>query len=548
MSSDPGDRCMPAKTTVGRWGGELLGLFLAALLPASGQGMQYVIHSRARLFPDVGPGVSSLKRDAAGRYYILAEPASTVLVFDSAGRRVGQIPNANSQGATIRYAVSIDFDSEGLLYVADRGDNAVKIFTAAGALVRSVPVTAPTSVVALSDGQFAITKLQSKRLVEVMDQTGATVRTFGDPIDEPGSVAPAESVHGSSFVKQPLPVVDRGRITGDSLGNIYFVFTNATDPTIQRFDRYGYSAYDSVLAATAFGALSGRNGREIDLGYTMSAVTGATTVSTWTDLHSVKASMYTGSRGHGGQLTGGGPGTTGAGSNGGSTPGASAADSSTPDIAGASSDLDTEMVSFDGQSASANSESALLLPPGLGAGGLFMPGLMGMGLADPFHFGGIRGAGLGNFGAEGPRPEFFGGRPPDGAEGFGHFHGGGGMYRAAATLRVGLDDPSKHQLEKPAITAVGVDPQTQEAWATIGDMLAHLDRNGNLVDAYYVTITGDTSIRPTAVLVEPDRILIASDPWGIYEFPRPDKSAPVGGAQGTLAPQQLPPTPAPGTR
>jgi hypothetical protein len=113
------------------------------------------------------------------------------------------------------------------------------------------------------------------------------------------------------------------------------------------------------------------------------------------------------------------------------------------------------------------------------------------------------------------------------------------MYRAAATLRLGLDDPSKHQLEKPVITAVGIDPLTQEAWATIGDMLAHLDRNGNLVDAYYVTITGDTSIRPTAVLVEPDRILIASDPWGIYEFPRPDKSAP---AQGTLAPQQLPPT------
>jgi hypothetical protein len=518
---------MPANRGMRRSGGELLVLFLLALLPASGQGMQNVLHSGARLFPTVGPGVSALKRDAAGHYYILADPANTVLVFDSSGRRLGQIPNANSRGATIHYAVSIDLDPHGLLYVADRGDNAIKIFTSSGAPVANISVTAPTSVVALSDGQFAVTKLQSKRLVQIMDQSGATIRTFGDPTDQPNAAAAAQPVPGTSSAKQPLPVVDRGRITGDPSGNIYFAFTTLDDPAIQRFDRYGYSAYDSVLPATDFGALSGRNGREVQLGYTMSSVTGPATVSTWTDLHSVKTSVYTGSRGHGGQLYTGGLSGNGAGSAGGSAGGSPATDSSTSAIAADSSDLPSAIVSYDGQSASADSDSEFLLPPGLGSPGLFMPGMMGMGLADPFHFGGIRGAGLGNFGAEGPRPETFGGRPPDGSEGFGHFHGGGGTYRAAATLRLGLDDPSKHQLEKPVITAVGIDPQTQDAWAAIGEMLAHLDTNGNLVDTYYVTITGDTTIRPTALLVEADRILIASDPWGIYEFPRPDKSSPA---------------------
>jgi len=537
---------MPRKERVGLWVGGLLVLFLAVLLPVSGQGMQYVLHSRARLFSDVGPGVSALKRDAAGHYYILAEPASTVLIFDSAGRRVGQIPNANSGGATIRYAVGIDLDTHGLLYVADRGDNAVKIFASNGALLASVPVTAPTSVVALSEGQFAVTKLQSKRLVQIMDQTGASIRTFGDPADQPGSGATPQAVPATPSAKQPLPVLDRGRITGDSAGNIYFVFTTLADPAIQRFDRYGYSAYDSVLSAAAFGALSGR-GRDIELGYTMSGATGAATVSTWTDLHSVKTSVYTGSRGHGGQVTNGGLGKTGAGSGTTGAGGSSAADSATSAIAGDSSDLDTEILTFDGQSSSADSDSSLLLPPGLSSTGLFMPGLMGMGLADPFHFGGMRGAGLGNFGAEGPRPESFGGRSLDGSEGFGHFHASGGMYRAAATLRVGLDDPSKHKLEKPAITAVGIDPQTQEAWAAIGDMLAHLDSGGNLLDAYYVTITGETTVRPTAILVEPDRILLASDPWGIYAFPRPDKpsAAPGPSPQGTLNLQKLPPAPSP---
>ena len=509
---------------------KVLAFVLVMLSPAAGQGMQYVVHSETRAFPTIGPDVTALKRDTAGNYYILAQPASAVFVFDSAGRPKGQIPNANSHGVTIRYAVSIDLDSQGNLYVADRGANAIRIFSAGGAHIADVAVTAPTSVVALSDGQFAVTKLQSKHLVQIMDRTGAIIRTFGDPADLGTLARTAQALPATVSAAQPVPVVDRGRITGDSRGNIYFAFTSLADPALQRFDRYGYSAYDSVMPATDFGALGGRNGRDIELGYTMSGVTGPDSVTAWTDLHSVKASV--------GRSGGGRRGRGGAGSdNNGTTLGntnstnggadSSAADSGSSAITG-DTDFDGEVLDYNGQTTSAYSDSSLFGTSGLGGlgPGFMMPGMMGMGFGDPFRVGGFHGGGggggFGGFGGGEPHADFFGGRP-DG-EGFGHFHPGGlGTYRASATLRVALDDPSKHKLEKPVITAVAVDPQTQEPWVAIGDMLAHLDSNGNRLDTYYMTITDDTPVKASAILVEPNRLLIASGSWGIYEFPRPDK-------------------------
>jgi len=474
-----------------------------------------------------------MKRDSSGRYFILAEPASAILIFDAAGKRIDRFPNANSRGATIRYAVAIDIDSRGRLFVADRGDNAIKIFAPDGSFVAAIHVTAPTSVVALSDHQFAVTTLQSKRLVQIMDESGATVRTFGDPADEPG---------GQSSTQ---PVMDRGRITGDPAGNIYFAFTSLPDPTLQRFDRFGYSAYDSVISAESFGPLAGRTGHEIDLGYTMSGLAGPTSVSAWTDLHSLKA-LSVGERGP--RARGGG-----AASSSSTSPGSASA---TPASSGiATADGDVLSYTSDAGSGGSDVDSSLFSAVGMGGldsglgPGFMMPGMLGMGFGGPFHGGFMRGFGGG---VGGERPDFAG-RPPEGGDHyFEHGRPGFGTYRAAATFRVALDDPSKHMLEKPVITAVGVDPETHDAWAAISDTLLHFDSYGNCLDIYYLAISGGASLKPTSILVEPNRILIASNPWGIYEFPRPDKpsqSPPPQNTltpQNTIVPQQLPPaTPTP---
>jgi hypothetical protein len=496
-------------------------VFTAIVVPSvSGQGMQNILHARSRVFPAVGPGVSAMKRDGSGRYFILAEPASTILIFDRAGKRIDQFPNSHSHGALIRYAVAIDIDSRGRLFVADRGDNAIKIFAPDGSLAATIHVTAPTSVVALSGGQFAVTTLQSKRLVQIMDESGATVRTFGDPADQPGTLPSAK------------PVTDRGRITGDTAGNIYFSFTSLPNPTLQRFDRFGYSAYDSVIPAEMFGPLAGRTGHEIDLGYTMSGLGGPTTVSAWTDLHSLKA-LSVGSRAARGR---------GAGSA--STAATSPASASTSASAGTAS-VDGSVLDYSSDSGSEalDVDSSLFSATGMGGPnlgqGLMMPGMLGMGFGDPFRGGMMRGFG-GDAG--GARPDFAG-RPPDGGDHFDHGRPGFGVYRSTATLRVALDDPSKHSREKPAITAVGVEPETQEAWAAISDTLVHFDSSGNSVDVYYLEISDQASFKPTSILVERDRILIASDSWGVYEFPRPDKPSEPVVPQNTIVPQQLSPAP-----
>jgi len=532
-----------------------LSVLIAGILApsVSAQGMQNVLRARSRVFTAVGPGVSAMRRDPSGRYFILARPASTILVFDAAGNRVDQFPNANSHGATIRYAVGIDVDSRGRLFVVDRGDNAIKIFAPDGSLAATIHVTAPTSVVALSGGQLAVTTLQSKRLVQIMDETGATIRTFGDPNDEPGA-APSPSAAQlmstssaqSAAVAAAQPIVDRGRIIGDSAGNIYFAFTSLADPAVQRFDRFGYSAYDSVIPAGEFGPVAGRTGHEVDFGYTMSGLGTRDSVSAWTDLHSLKSVSVNergGGRGRGrgaGAAAGSGSSATGSASTLGTNPSSTSGFDATALAAAAASgdsDSSSDDASADGNVLSYNADNAagsydfnstLFSNDGTNgmSGGLLMPGMMGMGFGDPFRGGFMRGFGGGGFG--GGDHGGFGGHPPDGgAEGerFDHFHPGFATYRATATMRVVLDDPSKHEPEKPVITAVGVDPETHDAWAAISDTLVHLDSYGNRLDMYYLLISDSdlASIKPTSILVEPNRILIASDAWGIFEFPRPDK-------------------------
>ena len=61
-------------------------IVLSGYRPASAQGLQTTLHAGARMFPSAG--VAALRRDSAGRYYILAEPATTISIYDPTGRLV----------------------------------------------------------------------------------------------------------------------------------------------------------------------------------------------------------------------------------------------------------------------------------------------------------------------------------------------------------------------------------------------------------------------------------------------------------------------------
>jgi len=79
--------------------------------------------------------------------------------------------------------------------------------------------------------------------------------------------------------------------------------------------------------------------------------------------------------------------------------------------------------------------------------------------------------------------------------------------------------PSLHRI----ISAVGVDPQTQEVWIAIGTLLMRFDKDGQRLASFRTYLPSGARIEASQILIEPDRLLIGADPQGIYVFPKPER-------------------------
>ena len=220
------------------------------LAPSTAQTAEPEIRARARVFPDVGAGLIGIKRDAAGHYYAVASPANTVLILSASGKRIGEIPNATVQTAAsldpkknpkIIFAADFDVDSGGRVLVADRGANNVKIFAPDGSLAGVIPIPAPTSIAALPGDELTVTSLRYRWLMGIYRYAGTLVRAIGDP---------ADFTHGADARHTP----DLGRVSSDSAGNLYFVFFFLPDPTVRRFDRFGFAGNEIALDEFAVAA------------------------------------------------------------------------------------------------------------------------------------------------------------------------------------------------------------------------------------------------------------------------------------------------------
>ena len=77
--------------------------------------------------------------------------------------------------------------------------------------------------------------------------------------------------------------------------------------------------------------------------------------------------------------------------------------------------------------------------------------------------------------------------------------------------------PALHRI----ISAVGVDPETQEIWMAIGTLLIRFNKDGERVASFRTYLPYGARVEASKILVEPDRLLIGADPQGIYEFPKP---------------------------
>jgi len=595
-------------------------LILGFSVPVPAQGLRSVIQPSGQLFPSIGPGVSAIKQDAQGRFYILAKPATHIGVYSPDGRLLGQIPPASSS-AKIAYAMDFDLGADGEVFVADRGGNAVLIFRPDGSLVARVPVFAPTSVVALSNHQFAVASFHARRLVDIFDDRGKLVRSFGDPAD---SSPPAPSSDSPSPVNPPIYL---GRIYGDSQGQIFFAFTSMPDPTFRRYDRYGYVAYEaSVPEDELVPPDYDRFDRfQFSFGFTRFDLSdqfvGSATVGSSGDIHfggGVGAGL--GARlnrspgesefgGGGDGFVGGGRGGFGGGFGGGSAGMLSAQASLTPDSfhvtlggnpgpgvgggrfggnsaassnsSGVSSDAPGSVLQFasggsssgsrssssddaefaelestnilnssspSGSSSNPDFSSALSSPDdsalgspstipgdlGFGGGGFGGPGggffgehfLYNRFFGEGFNFTGQHSPNFasGTAGAAGPHAGA--GSGVSSSEPFPRFdhHGrfGAGLEGMTGGVRINLDKPVRDPNDKPEFTALAVDPRTQNVWAAIGDSLVLFDKSGSRLAVFSLVTDGNIPMRPSAILVEPDRLIVAVDPWGIFQFARPD--------------------------
>jgi hypothetical protein len=212
--------------------------------------------AKIRLFPQVGPGLRALHSGSDGRLYVLASPSPGLVIFSAQGKpqlTIASAPTGTKNAhPTFTFAEDFDIDADGKIYVADSGSNSLQVFGPDGALLRSIPVTAPVGVAALGLGEVAVATLREQHLVEVFDKNGRNIREFGEP----------EQLTGRQDLNRFLNI---GQLASDTLGHIYYAFEYTPEPTVRLFDRNGYSAgpdvqYTAVEAAPQ--ALAIR--REID--------------------------------------------------------------------------------------------------------------------------------------------------------------------------------------------------------------------------------------------------------------------------------------------
>lgn len=198
--------------------------------------------ARARLFPSITLGVTAIHRDGAGRYVVLTERTG-VLMFDAKGHLAGRAPADPSPATSIQFGADLDLDEKGRIYVADRAANVVEVFSPDGRLERQFRIIGPTSVAVLGEGEVAVASLRSPKLVTVFGPEGQVVREFGQP----------EQIAGRAELNRYANI---GRLCRDSAGRLYYSFTYLPEPTVRRYNRFGYSDFQLVVSTDDYASAS----------------------------------------------------------------------------------------------------------------------------------------------------------------------------------------------------------------------------------------------------------------------------------------------------
>ncbi len=231
----------------------VLGVLIAALAGTGATRAQgdTDLGARARVFTSIGAGTVALARDPAGRIYVLTSHPGVVHVFDAKGQTLGQIPATPSKQNSIVFGVDLDVDAQGRIYVADRAADSVLVFAPGGGLERRIHIAGPTAVAVLPAGEVAVASLSSPKLITVFDARGKITREFGDLAD-------------TTSRTELNRFVNVGRLARDASAHLYYSFTYLPDPTVRRYDRFGFADLEFSLTTMDFISVAQATRREIE--------------------------------------------------------------------------------------------------------------------------------------------------------------------------------------------------------------------------------------------------------------------------------------------
>jgi hypothetical protein len=208
--------------------------------------------AKRRVYAPIGPGLKAVRHGADGKFYVLASPNPGLIVFSPDGKKLlamkesSGLPAAaleelrKSGDVLTQFGEDCDVDSDGNIYVADRGANAVQVYAKEGRLLKTIPVNAPVAVAALPDNEVAVATFRDPSLVVVFDKTGRHVREFGDP-------------DVLTERKELNRFLNIGELASDDQGHLYYGFNYYPEPTVRQFDRFGYARQE--VRYTALDAL-----------------------------------------------------------------------------------------------------------------------------------------------------------------------------------------------------------------------------------------------------------------------------------------------------
>jgi len=211
--------------------------------------------AKRRVFASIGPGLRALHRGQDGKYYLLASPGVGIAVFDATGKQlkvIGAPAAADKTGRSpIAFGEDCDVDAQGNLYVADRADNLVSVFSPDGQLIHSIPFNSPISVAVLPEGEVAVTSPRSLHLVAVFAANGWLAREFGD----------AEVISQRDDLNRFVSI---GRLKSDPQGSLYYGYTYMPEPLVRQYDRFGYAKQDFQFSSIDAFSEARAMRREID--------------------------------------------------------------------------------------------------------------------------------------------------------------------------------------------------------------------------------------------------------------------------------------------